>query len=304
MNDVLNSLKSDLLSRRMLPLVVLVLAALVGAVAYAVLGGGSSTPASVAAVAPAKIAPVSVTPAPANPTEAVSETPAGSRYQRQGGAHDPFLQLPKPVVAKVKVTVKSPAGGSGASTPSAGSTTPSTTPAPVKPTPAKPKKPIVEYDVAVLFGPASRTPGVAPTLTPYEKLKRLQPLPSQSNSLVVFSGVSASGKGATFVLAREAILKGPAACLPSASQCEMIDLAKGQSEELSYLQPNGQTATYILQLVSIAKREAPSTGQARTHQRESRFGRALLRRYAPAVLADLHYSPLKGVVVYRPHHYR
>jgi hypothetical protein len=304
MNEILNSLKSDLISRRMLPLVVLVAVGFVAAVAYAVLGGGSSTKTPVAVVAPTSTTAVAVSTAPANPTEADSETPSGARYQRQGGAHDPFLQLPKAPVAKPKV-VKTTSGGAGASTPSTGSgttTTPSTTTTTPAPTPAKPKPPTVEYDVAVLFGPAPLTPGQPPALTPYEKLKRLAPLPSESNPLVVFSGVSASGKGATFVLAREAILKGQATCLPSASQCEMLDLAKGQTEELSYLQADGQTVTYELQLVSISKREVSPTAAARVHQRESRFGRALLRRYALPVLADLRFSPLKGVVVYRPHH--
>ncbi len=298
MNDVLNSLKADLTSRRMLPIVALVVAAFVAALAYAVLGGGSSAPPPVAAAHPASTTTVALTPAPANPTEAAAETPAGIRYQRQGGAHDPFVQLPKPKVVKTEAVTKTAAGGTS---PSGSTTSTPATPTP-KPAPAKPKKPTTEYDVAVLFGPAPTLPGTPPTLTPYEKLKRLAPLPSVSNPLLVFSGVSASGKGATFVLAREAIIKGPAACLPSASQCEMIDLAKGQTEELSYLQPNGQTVTYELQLVSISKREVSPSASARTHQRESRFGRALLRRYAPAVLADLRYSPFKGVVVYRPHH--
>jgi hypothetical protein len=305
MNDVLNSLKSDLLSRRLLPLVALVVLALAAAVAYAVLGGGSSGQTPVAAVPPAATtAAATVTPAPANPTEAVSETPAGSRYQRQGGAHDPFVQLPAPVKKVVRTTtsVKSTTGGATPSSPASGTTTTptKTTPKPT-PKPAKPKQPTVEYDVAVLFGPAPTTPGQTPTLTPYEKLKHLAPLPSASNPLVLFSGVSASGKGATFVLAREAILKGEATCLPSTSQCEVIDLAKGQTEELSYLQENGQTVTYQLQLVSISKREVSPSASARTKLGESRFGRALLLRYAPPVLADLRYSPNKGVVVYRPH---
>ncbi len=309
MSDLLNtltSLRSDLLSRRMLPIVALVAVAFVAAVGYAVLGGGSSAPSPTVAAHPAGTTTAAVTPAPADPTEAVSETPGGTRYQRQGGAHNPFLQLPKPRVAKVKTTAKVSTGGTGQSSSSGSTTTttPSTpTPAPA-PTPAKPKKPTTEYDVAVLFGPASTVPGQAPTLTPYEKLKRLAPLPSQSNPLVVFSGVSASGAGATFVLAREAIIKGPAACLPSASQCEMIDLATGQTEELSYLQSSGASVTYELQLVSISKHKVSPTAAARTRQRESRFGRALLRRYNPAVLADLRFSPLKGVVLYRPYHRR
>jgi hypothetical protein len=299
--NVLNSIKSDLLSRRLLPIVALVTVALLGAVGYAVLGGGSSSAKTpVAVVHPTTTTGASVTVAPANPTEAVSETPSGTRYQRQGGAHDPFIPLPKPIVKVKRSTVTTT---TTSQTTSAGSTSPTTTTTPTPSTktttPAKPKKPTVEYQVAVLFGPAPASAGAPTALTPYEKVKRMQPLPSTSNQLIVFSGVSTSGKGATFVLAREAILTGPAQCLPSASQCEMINLAKGQTEELSYLQADGQTVTYQLQLVSISKLEVSPTAAARNHLREARLGPSLLRRYA--VLADLRYSQLKGVVVLRSH---
>jgi hypothetical protein len=50
MTEFLSSLKADLLDRRLLPLVALVSLALVGAVAYAALGGGSSTETPAAAI--------------------------------------------------------------------------------------------------------------------------------------------------------------------------------------------------------------------------------------------------------------
>jgi len=105
MNDVLKSLKADLTSRRMLPLLVLVIAALVAAGAYAALSGGSSGATPVAAV-PVTPAPSSsgagtgstalASAAPADPTAADAETTSGARYQHQGGAHNPFIGLPRP----------------------------------------------------------------------------------------------------------------------------------------------------------------------------------------------------------------
>ena len=68
-----------------------------------------------------------------------------------------------------------------------------------------------------------------------------------------------------FELSREAILKGQATCIPSASQCEAIDLAVGQSEELAYLESDGQSVPYELKVVSITK-ESPTASAARVHR--------------------------------------
>src|SRR5204863_378218 len=91
MTEFLNSLKADLLDRRLLPLLALVGALLVAAVAYAVLAGGSSSsrptgPAPKSAVP----AGISVTESNANPAESVAETTSGASVQRHGFAHDPF----------------------------------------------------------------------------------------------------------------------------------------------------------------------------------------------------------------------
>jgi hypothetical protein len=301
MTSILNALKSDLLSRRLLPFVVLVTAALIGAIGYAVLGGSSAKAPAVASAPAAGTPAATATPAAVDPNEAVSETPSGAAYQRQGGAHDPFVPLPKVIVAKKKAaTTKStkPAATTPAATGGSSPTKTTSTPTPT-PKPAK-RKPTTEYQVAVLFG-AAPAPGQAPALTPYENLKLKTPLPSTSNPLLVYRGVSASGKGAIFVLINPPILSGKASCLPSANQCEAIVLAEGQTEELSYLQPNGVTVTYQLQLVSISKHEASSTGTARVKSRESSFGRKLLRRHGTPVLARLRFVPDKDVVVFLAH---
>ena len=96
-------------------------------------------------------------------------------------------------------------------------------------------------------------------LTPYANLKRQQPLPSAKQPLVVFRGVTAGGKSATFTLVGEAILRGGAKCLPSASQCQAIDLKTGQTEELEYLPPTGAAVTYELQLVDITSTKATAS---------------------------------------------
>jgi hypothetical protein len=322
MSAILRSLKSDLLDRRLLPILLVLCLALAGAVAYVVLGSGGSSSSSssspVAASAPSP-APVSKGPslavaqAPTNPNAALAETTDGVRYRHKAGSHNPFTPLasPKAPAASASTSANSSASSSGSSSsgsPSSSSSSPtssggSSTPSqPSTPAPHKPK--VVHKLVAVvgvLFGLAPTTPGQLSQLTPYSAVKRLEPLPSASNALVVFEGVSSNRKSAVFTLAREAILKGSATCMPSASQCEAIDLGLGQAEELSYLEPNGLTVTYELALEAIAWHEVTYATAARLDRR-NHAGQALLRRLAPSVLSDLHFSSAKGVLVYTAHH--
>ena len=83
MTEFLNSLKADLLDRRLLPLLALAGALLVAAVAYAVLGGGSSS-SRPTGLAPKSAVPagISVTESKANPAESVAETTSGASVQR------------------------------------------------------------------------------------------------------------------------------------------------------------------------------------------------------------------------------
>lgn len=326
MNDLLRSLKADLLDRRMLPFLALAGIALAGAAAYVVLGGSSSpsssTP-SAAAAAPSSGHSLPVSQAPENPHAAVAETTNGQRYQHHAGSRNPFSPLPGKGNSTSSTTQSSTAaassssssgtnssGSSGGSktTSSGGSgggtttTTPSTPPTPPasEPKPAKkqPKQPV--YSVAVLFGLAPTTPGQLTQLTPYGNLKRLEPLPNPSEPRVLFAGVTDGGQSALFALAGEAILKGEGVCVPSATQCEAIALATGKNEELSYL-AGEQTVTYELHVVTIDKRQATAARAARLNRRD-RAGEALVRSLAPAVLRDLRFSPATSLLVRVVHH--
>jgi hypothetical protein len=325
MTNLLDSLKSDLLDRRLLPLLVALGLALAGAVAYAVLGGGSGTggaPSTAlvpagrgAAGASSAGSSLAVSQAAADPHAAVAETTEGSRYQHQSGAHNPFKPIVSGKVSSPKAASASsasatnssaagststttPSSGTGSATPGGGGTTPTQ---PTEPAPSKPAKPAHVYFVDVLFGLAPTTPGQFSQLTPYAHLKRLEPLPSVSEPRVIFAGVSDTGRGAVFALAGEAILKGEGACLPSATQCEALDLGVGKSEELDYLQASGQTVAYELQVVSISVHQASAAAAARLNRRD-RKGQALLRHLSTPVLHHLHFSSAKGVLVYVTHH--
>jgi hypothetical protein len=324
MTDFLNALKADLLDRRLLPLLALVGVALAAALAYAVLGGGSTaaTPTAAVSTAPATAASSGLAISHTTPEKAVAETTSGVSVQHRGAAHNPFALLQ----GAAKSTASTAASSAGSSTTSAssgsstssttsgsssssqgtggsGSTTPSQPSTPATPAkPAKPAKPQTVYHVAVLFGvvPAgAATQSVQ--LTPYENLKLLTPLPSAKQPLVVFRGVTVGGKSATFTLVGEAILHGNAACLPSATQCQAIDLKPGESEQLEYLPPSGQTVVYELRIVSIASSNASTASVKSLLRGESKAGRELLRRAGLVAIPDLHNSSLVGVLVFGGH---
>jgi hypothetical protein len=270
--------------------------------------GGSSGPA------------LSVSAVTSNRNAAVAETTEGKRYQHHSGARNPFAPLTSHKASSEASSASSSSSTGGSSTSSSqsgsstsssqsgssgsagGGTTPVAPATPAEPTPpAKKQKPKTVYVVDILYGPAPTTPGQLSQLTPYAGLKRLEPLPSASDPKIVFSGVSDTGKGAIFTLVGEAILKGEGGCMPSDTQCEAVVLAAGKTEEFDYVEANGQSATYELKVVSIAKRQASAAAAARLNRR-NRAGAALVRRLAPAVLKHLRFSSVKGVLFYVAHH--
>jgi len=277
-NAFLNSLKADLLERRLRAVLVLLTAALIGAVAYAVMGGsGSATapPQGLPSASPgvSGITPVAVAP---SANQAVAETTSGSPQQREGSGRNPFTPLPGATSALAgsssKSNSKSPGSpasasshagaSSGAGKSTSGSSTGSPAPAAKKPAPAAKPHPV--FHVAVLFGevPAGTPPQKA-QLTPYENLKPKQKLPSSQRPVLAFNGVTAPGRRAAFKLVGEVLLRGTTACLPSPTQCQQIALAKGQRVEFEYLPPSGAPVVYELQVVSITSSKASAAAVRR-----------------------------------------
>jgi hypothetical protein len=318
MNDFFNSLKSDLLDRRFLPILALVGVALVAALAYAVLGGGSSTSPtsqtpSASSQATKAVGVVAISQAPA-PNEAVSET-TSSDHQHSGAPRNPFTPLPStnaksstaPASSSSTPASSSSSGGSSSSSSSgssssgssggSGSSSPST---PVKP--AKPKAPTKIYQVDVLFGAAPvGTPAQSIPTTPFSNLTRLYPLAVNGQAPLVFAGVTAGGASAIFTIVLEVFPHGPGVCHPSASQCQAIQLKPGQSEEFEYIPSSGQALVYRLQLVSITAAKASAAKAAGLFHATSPAGRALLRTAGLSALPGLRYSTDTGVVVLKAH---
>ena len=313
MSDFFIALKTDLTDRRLVPFVALAVVALLGALGYAALGGGSSS--SSPTVAVTHIATPGVLPglpiSQSTPESAVAETTDGATTQRKGAARDPFAALPavekaaKAAAAAAAAAAKSSAAGSTSSKSASGGATSSkssgsSTTTPSQPAaPSKPAKPQTVYDVSVLFGvtPATATPAGTP-LTAYKNLKLQTPLPSAKQPLVVFRGVTAGAKSAIFTLVGEAILHGTAGCLPSPSQCQAIDIQPGKVEQLEFL-VGLTTVTYELEVTAIKAVTASSgTVKSLLLHGQSQAGREVLRRAGLIAIPYLSYSSHLGVLVF------
>lgn len=285
MNEFLQSLRADLLSRRMLPLLALAVIGLAVAVGYALASSSSSAPprASGPPAASAPPASLAVAAASPNPNGAVAETPGGVRYQTQGPLHDPFAQLPSSQTkgptagsSSVSPTKSSAAAGAGASPSGTGSSgagsgsgaggsgnakggEPSPPPTPGKQPGKHKQKPSYPYDVSILFGelPADGQPV---TLPPYQSLQPQRPIPSAQDALIALERVGGNAKSAVFELLQPPILRGQGVCLPSPSECQQLALDAGQAEELEYLETDGQAVVYELKAVSIVKRSSQTAG--------------------------------------------
>jgi hypothetical protein len=308
--DFFVSLKEDLLSRRLLPVLLVVGVALVAAVAYAVLGGGSSKSSTLAVSASSGstvVAGVAVSQAPANPNQPISETTNGTSKQHGGTARDPFTPLPGSEKTSSSSAKSTAASGSSTTSSSGSSTSPSgsggTTPTtPKETTPAPPKKVYVHFHVTAQLGVV---PAVAEGAQPqpaqlktYKDMALDEPLPGKTNPQLIYLGVVLrTGKDVLFGLTGEAILHGSASCQPSPTQCQAIELQVGQSETLEVVEADGTPVTYELKLVSIDK-SVSSASTARVHAAFRTQAKAAreLSRHVPK-LSELRYSPWGGGLV-------
>jgi hypothetical protein len=212
--------------------------------------------------------PVAATPLPATPgaTAKVSDTLADpvvdqatpeqrSRRRRVLGVRkDPFTPEAIKHPAKKKKTKKVAKKVAKTSTPSATPTTSSpsisvpSTPVITTPVaPAKPKKTYAKGSLIVRFGDAT-----ADTLARMN-VKKLAPLPDDETPLLVYTGLTKHGNKAIFLVDDSLEPTGDGTCQPYPSNCETVQLGKGDTEFFDLVDPDtGEiTAQYELDLVDI-----------------------------------------------------
>jgi hypothetical protein len=311
MTELLQSIRADLLSRRLLPALIALGLALIAAVAYAATGGGASStaspPASISTAAVpggANALPVSV--APANPNQAVSETPRGTLYQSRGATRNPFTPLPSPPAKKASASTSSgskgsagKSGGTGSSKSTAGATTGGSSVPPVAP-PAKPAPKPIHAGLT-----STQSYGVALSLTTFaggldtiDPLERLSLVPSAQQPLLVYLGVLKGGRDALFAVQPGTVVSGPGSCTPGPTDCEILSLAQEQIESLAVSTGSGTAGVALFAVTAINVKDHASVAAANRARREaSAAGQALLKASTLTALSLFEYQPDVGAVV-------
>ena len=109
------------------------------------------------------------------------------------------------------------------------------------------------------------------------------------------------GTSATFAVVGEVILHGSGACLPSPTQCTVIDVKEGKTEQLEYITPAGALVTYELRVVSIASNKASSASLRSAQHAQARIAAGLLAEGGALHAAGLRFSTSVGVLVFAGH---
>jgi len=247
MNPV-RTIFNDLVDRRLWPIALALVAALVAV--PVMLSSSSSSP------SPAPADPIASAPATTGGTAqaAISvSTPSTARKDRPGAVRNPFVQHKVPTPADTTTNLQSPSttpttGGGTLPSPSVGvPTTPGYTVTPIVPGSGGGKRdtPVENvWRVNLRFG----EPGE-------QKLRhdvtRLTPLPSATNPFFVFLGVLSDGKTAVFLISSDATATGDGTCKPDPTQCDTIEMKAGDTEFFDVAQGNAGVVQYELDLIKV-----------------------------------------------------
>lgn len=259
--NLLRNLLHDLVEKKLWPVALALVAALIAA--PVVLGGGSGSTASDVAALPAT-APSTLVPG--GPKVVSVDATSTGEITRAGAVRDPFVQHHQPKVADLAPAPTSPSEPAPSASPSPGSSAPSGGPvsAPEPTTVTPPAAPKGTSSDAPVHGPAVTVKfGQVESTKTYKDVTKLTPLPSANEPLIVFLGLSADGKKATFLIDASATPSGDGTCKPSDDSCEQVQLQVGDIEFLDVTgdQPTS-TTQYQLEVTSITKPPAATTGTA------------------------------------------
>ena len=266
----IRDLLNDLVERRLWPVALLLVAALVAVplvlAKSAPPDNGSDSPAAIAAQA--AVADAAAKPADEVAVSVAAQAPHGAPLH--GKAKNPFKQQHVKKEPKAGNAI-SPANGapvSGGATPGTGGG-PATGPNPGHPT----GKTYTIAAIDVRFGKAG---GRLRSIT---DVPRLTPLPNASNPVAIFLGMRKDHETAVFMISSDVRVQGDGKCVPSKDDCEAIELKQGQVAFLDVKRANGVVDQYELDLVQVSVSQTTSKQDAQSaYARSSRAGTRLLRR--------------------------
>lgn len=268
--DPVKRIARDLVDKKLWPVAVLLLAALV---AVPVLIGGASADEAPAPAALAAAAPEG--PASKSLVTVIDESATGN-VTRPGRLDDPFYDPPEPPAEDTPAAAApadaSPSneGGTSSSTgtpPSTGTPggAPSATPTPSDDPPAAGGY----YRTEVRW--------YKHKLAKTRPLSRLTPLGGLADTAALYLGVTkASGTYAVFLLGVHATSKGDAKC--EDSDCRVIGLKSGETQRITVASPEGGEAReYVLEVRSVRRAETDAATARAMRHRVHPDGRDVMR---------------------------
>jgi hypothetical protein len=290
---MMSALRRDLFGRRLWPVIVLLLVAIVAVPlvlrknARADVAPVPPAPPLAGAASPAKhtAAPASGSPLPVGmprdpfasgivrantkpaPTQATASVTAPSSVAASTTATSPAVVSPSPTTSSSgSATTPTPTTTTTTTTPT--TTTTTTTTGTSVPVPTADLSWTV-YGVALRVGTGSFAPLRSDVV-------RLTPLPSVAQPKAMFMGVMAGGTEAVFALGARVQHAGPGLCRPDRKRCAALVLRVGQTEQIVAAAAGGPRQ-FDLSLVSIAGRV--------THSRDEAL--AAFNRHSAAGLCEL-----------------
>jgi hypothetical protein len=296
---------NGLVQRKLLPLAILLLAAIV---AIPFLLAKDPEPLAAAPASPSAAAG-SADPIAKPVVAQVDENAPAERRRVLGYEKNPFTPARAP---KAKATPEAQAATAGSSTGAASTPAPTTassgsSPAPSSSAPATPVAPAAPvatpapaqpqakqelYSVTVRFGDAE-SDGLERSVLP-----RLKALPSASDPMLVYLGPGKGGKTAVFVLDESIEPQGDGVCKPSPANCVTLHMHAGETEFLDVKDENGQTtAQYQLDVVKIKTTKAGAAKARSARAKVSKAGLSVLRaREAASGPLRYRYESRSGLV--------
>ncbi len=294
---------SDLVERRLWPIPLLLLAALVAVPLLlskpAPESDDASDPTGPAATASSAGAGAS---APAGPVVSVAEQGEVTAVPLRGHAKNPFRQQHVPQRRADETAAAATTDTPASATPSGGGTGGGDTGSGSGSTGGagtqQPQKTYQSVSIDVRFGPA------AGDLRAIDDVARLRPLPSAAHPVVIFLGMRRDHATAVFLVSTDVHVQGVDTCVPSPGVCQSIELKEGDVALLDYRAADGTTKQYELDLDKVTVHETTSKAEAESsYARVSRAGARLLRRRvrASALGSGGLHPPLRIPFRYAPH---
>jgi len=258
----LRDLWTDLVDKRLWPVALALVAALVAVPIVLAKSPASSGAGSGGEPAGSLAAPASGPGGPAaggEPVVSVAGAVAGGA-PLGGHAKDPFKQqfpAAKPASAGPAVSGSGgkPATGSSGSTGGTDSNGGSSVPS--GGTPSAPPKTYAIAHVDVRFGRA------AAPLRSIDDVPRLTPLPNATDPVVIFLGMRADQQTAVFLISSDVHPQGDGRCTPSVKTCTSVELKQGQTEILDVTGSDGSVTEYELDLDKVVVEQ--TTSQSKAH---------------------------------------